>query len=247
MKVEHHHFGNISSTSDFAKELNEDGELTIVTADFQTNGRGRNGRTWLGDFGQNLYFSLAFKHSYFSPLSNPVNYQSASCLAVLNLLRSSAPDHKFCLKYPNDIYARIEDNNEYDNYKKISGVLVEHNYIGIKPDSTVIGIGINVNQKDFDKDISESTTSLSLLGYNFDINNISLTLEKLLLKNFNINEQEIFKSWKSELNIIGKKARINDNQEGEVIELNADGSLSVLVNNKTVRIDNGDKIRYALG
>ena len=243
MKVEHHHFGNISSTSDFAKELNEAGELTIVTADFQTNGRGRNGRTWLGDFGQNLYFSLAFKHSYFSPLSSPVNYQSASCLAVLNLLRSSASGHKFCLKYPNDIYARVDG----DNYKKISGVLVEHNYIGSKPDSTIIGIGINVNQKDFDADISENTVSLSLLGYNFDINNISLNLEKLLLKAFNINGQEIFKSWKSELNIIGKKVRINGNNEGEVLEINDDGSLRVLADNQKIRIDNGDKIRYALG
>jgi BirA family transcriptional regulator, biotin operon repressor / biotin---[acetyl-CoA-carboxylase] ligase len=243
MNVENYHFGNISSTSDFAKELNEDGELTVVTADFQSGGRGRQGKVWQGGFGQNLYFSLAFKHSYFSPYSSPMNYQSASCLAVLNLLRSVTLNHEFCLKYPNDIYTR-SDRGEF---KKISGVLVEHNYIGSRAESTVIGIGINVNQKDFDTDISDKAYSLSLLGYKLDINKLGLSLEEELLRIFNTNEQETFKNWKVELDIIGKKARINDRQDGEVTGLNADGSLSVLVNGEMVRIDNGDKIRYTLG
>ncbi len=244
MNIQRHHFGSISSTSDYAKELLSEvcEACLIVSADYQSAGRGRNGRVWQGEFGQNLYFSFAFKHSYFSPFEGLVNYQSASCLAVLNLMRLIAGERKFFLKYPNDVYVRCRDSV----LRKISGILLEHIYVGNEPESTVIGIGINVCQRKFPKDIAGNTTSLSLLAYDFTSERIGELLEQELLKTFEKGERDIFESWKSELCIVGKKVRINDEQDGEVLRVNADGSLLVCSANENIRIDNGDKIRYEI-
>ena len=104
------------STNRYAKEMPEDEshELTLVTAEFQTAGRGAGTNTWESERSQNLLFSLI---SY--PKRLQANQMFAlsevTALAIRDALSSYAPG--FLIKWPNDIYY---------NDKKIVGMLIEN-------------------------------------------------------------------------------------------------------------------------
>ncbi len=242
--LHHEHFREISSTNDYAKELLETHPLVLVTADFQTDGRGRNQHAWKGDYGVNVYASLGINHE-FGPLAidNIAMYQILACLATKSVLQRLTNFDGFQLKYPNDVYAKVKDT-----YKKLSGILAEHTFLGASCTRTVIGIGINNEQVDFDE-LSYKATSLSLLGYKVD--NVELTnmLASKLIDYLNVNHIDIFNQWQKELKIIGKTAKILNTDELVVIQrLLPDGRILAIstVTNEEKIIDNGDSIRYNL-
>lgn len=257
------HFVEITSTNDYAKELIVDYDKLIVTADYQLAGKGRNDKKWLGDFGRNVYFTYAINHKFIKPLKNSSYYQIIGCLAVYETLtdllgssiKSSIKDFLLRIKYPNDVYINSVDNNKEDkpSYKKLCGVLSEHSYMGGDLNTTVLGIGININQKTFDNTLNNNATSLINLGYSIDleevINLLTIKLEKLLSLREDIN----FNNWLNLTNLTNKEFqvfnkvgvfRLNKILEDCRLELiNTDPNSSI--NNKII-IDNGDSIRYEL-
>lgn len=108
----------------------------VITAEFQTAGRGRRGRQWVSPvIGQNVFFSLLLElqesPQVLSGLSLVVG------LAVLETLKGQGVQG-LGLKWPNDIYA---------NKRKIAGVLLELTGNPVDVCHLVIGIGINVNMR----------------------------------------------------------------------------------------------------
>ncbi|MBN1278515.1 MAG: biotin--[acetyl-CoA-carboxylase] ligase [Chlorobiaceae bacterium] len=140
-----------ASTNLLAKQLAAEGvpEGSVVTADFQSAGRGRLGRSWVSPAGQNLYFSVILRPLVASYRVPQITLLVAA--AIHRALLDAIPGIDAQIKWPNDILI---------GGKKLCGVLCE---MQADPDTThfvVAGIGINVSQSRFAPDLQDRATSL---------------------------------------------------------------------------------------
>ncbi len=131
----HRHLAECASTNDIAREWATDAadpapSGALVTADFQTRGRGQRGHEWQAQAGQSALMSYVYR----LPLdANPAQLGLVTALAVAEVCRTANADAQ--IKWPNDILL---------NGKKIAGILVE-----VAGDVAIIGIGVNVSQTEF--------------------------------------------------------------------------------------------------
>ncbi len=151
------HFPRITSTNDYAKTLLAEHDCVAITADGQTAGRGRHNRVWTGGQYANVYCSFGVRHRTAPTLDTLFALQGLGCLSTLYALRQVAPEHPFFLKYPNDVYTSIGTMK-----KKIGGILIENEFIGATCTMSIIGIGVNVLQRDFPEELQSKATSLTL-------------------------------------------------------------------------------------
>ena len=130
-QVEYH--STIGSTNDRAAELAAQGapHLTLITANEQTAGRGRAGRTWFTPPDSALALSLVLRGTC---LKAPGRVPGWAALAVCQTLDSYVQG-MVEIKWPNDIL--VEG-------KKICGVLTESEWLGETPQYIILGIGLNV-------------------------------------------------------------------------------------------------------
>lgn len=242
--MKHYHFGEISSTNDYANHLLDIEDEVVVTAEFQTKGRGRNEKTWFGSIRCNLYFSYGIRHKSEIDYEKAISYQFVGCLAAYDLMKNIAPDVIFKLKYPNDIYAKTADF-----YKKICGVLVEHTFSGEKCVKSIIGIGINVQQCEFPIAEGINPTSLALLGVRIEPEQLIQPLTNNIKNYLQMSSEYVFEKWAYELKIEGKIVNVL-NREGFWIAQRVlpTGQIELLSidNKETILIDNSDSIRYEL-
>jgi len=134
---------------------------TVIMADHQFAGRGQNNNVWESKPGENLTFSI-----YLNPTFLAVNQQfelnKAVCLGIIDYLNLIIGD-EFKIKWPNDIY--------YQD-KKIGGILIENITKGYQLKDSVVGIGLNINQKEFG-DLNNRASSLSkILHQNYDLDKL---------------------------------------------------------------------------
>lgn len=247
--IERIHFSEVSSTNDYAKEIIKNYNTIAITADFQNAGRGRNKKSWLGDYGKNIFLSLGINAKKNQTFKNISNYQALASIILKKTFDKYFQTKRFIIKYPNDIYAM-----QGANPKKLSGILIESSYTGSKLDYIIIGIGINCEQEDFKQIEDVEATSLKLLGLDFD----KEKLIESLIKEFNIElkenplsrEKQVFYAWASELRLYNKIIRITGyDNKWELKQIFDDGrlELSELGNRTHIKvIDNGDSIRYRL-
>jgi len=124
-------------------------EGTVVITANQTAGRGQRGNTWDSEPGMNLTFSIILRPNFLATI-NLFYLNIFSALAIHDYLSEKGCASVF-IKWPNDIY--VAD-------KKICGLLVENQIQGNELNGSVIGIGLNINQRHF---VIENATSLSLV------------------------------------------------------------------------------------
>lgn len=238
------HFNIISSTSDYAKELIEEHKFVVVTADYQTAGRGRNKNVWEGNHGENVYFSMGMKYASLQLIDEVAYLQGLGCLGVKQTLECIATTTTFRLKYPNDVYARCSDGM----FRKISGVLIEHIFFGDLCEGSIIGIGINVNQSEFPGELRRKATSLKNIGVNTSVDYVVELLEKHLTALLELPKNQVFQLWKDGLDIYNKSIEIIG-KEGVWKAEGFDNIGRLVVVNQTmgekIILDNGDSIRYA--
>lgn len=148
----HEHHASLASTNTRAAAWASEGAPhgALVTADEQTDGRGRLGRTWYSPAGQALYASLVARPSTgaldLGPLSLAVG------LGIYDgLVACGVPQPR--LKWPNDVLV--------DGFK-LAGVLSEARWAGSAPE-IAIGFGINVHNAGFPGQLARQATSLALL------------------------------------------------------------------------------------
>ncbi|MEX0724354.1 MAG: biotin--[acetyl-CoA-carboxylase] ligase [Gracilimonas sp.] len=138
------------STNSFAKKVREDSPLhgSLILTDHQTGGRGQYERKWTTEKGQNLTFSLIFEPKK----AERFTLLTLTCaLAVRDAINKSA-DLGTMIKWPNDILS---------NGKKLCGILTETQFSGNNLERIVVGIGLNVNQRNFLDELAGSATSIS--------------------------------------------------------------------------------------
>jgi BirA family biotin operon repressor/biotin-[acetyl-CoA-carboxylase] ligase len=130
-----------------AAEGAKDGHL--VLADQQTRGRGAHGRQWLSPPGSDLYLSVVTRPTV-EPASTAL-ITLATGLGVRDAVASLLPGRSVLVKWPNDIW--IER-------RKCAGVLVESRTVGMRIDSVIIGVGLNVNRTQWPPELAGAATSL---------------------------------------------------------------------------------------
>lgn len=142
----------IDSTNNRAKRLGDEGAVsgTLITADCQTAGKGRRGRSWVSEKGTGIWMSLLLR-----PDIPPVSASMLTLAAALAVTAGigEATGLKAGIKWPNDIVI---------GGKKVCGILTE---MSAEPDHinyVVIGIGINANTSCFPQDLQDKATSLYL-------------------------------------------------------------------------------------
>ena len=146
-------------------------DLYVISAVQQTAGRGQRGNIWLSEPGKNLTFSIAIKYGgeLFADASpeNQFVINGIISLSIVELLAVHGIDAR--IKLPNDIYV---------NGKKICGILIEHSVLGSSLLHSIIGVGLNVNQLNFDESLANPTSML--LEVAGDEMNLPSLLEELL-------------------------------------------------------------------
>ena len=153
MGREIYHYEVTDSTNERAKEHFKENAShgTLVVADSQTGGKGRRGREWASPKGEAVYMSLLLKPD-FSP-----EYASMLTLVMaLSLVKSleqvyESKEHLIQIKWPNDLIW---------NKKKIAGILTEMSADMNSIHYVIVGVGINLNNTGFSKDLQEKATSL---------------------------------------------------------------------------------------
>ncbi|MGB0891197.1 MAG: biotin--[acetyl-CoA-carboxylase] ligase [Flavobacteriaceae bacterium] len=174
----------IDSTNTFLKELAQVELLdnfTVVTASEQLKGRGQMNTGWLSEPNKNLLCSVFYKFEN-ALFSHQVYLNYAISLSVYQTLQ----EYKLldlAIKWPNDILSQKN---------KVSGILIESVVKQQKLKSAIIGIGLNVNQVDFFKDLYNVTSIKEATGNETNIDEVLRVLIQNLKKNIKQFEMRNF-------------------------------------------------------
>ena len=148
------------STNAYLRRLlhaTEPEDYTVVSARRQTEGRGHMGTHWASETDKNLTFSLLRRNVSLEADQGFILNICVS-MALYNVLhRMRLPDLK--IKWPNDILS---------GRSKIAGILIENKIQGTKISTSIIGIGLNVNQMDF-SNLENASSMQLLLKKTFDL------------------------------------------------------------------------------
>ena len=149
------------STNKIAGQMLGSGEApegTIILTHNQTAGKGQRGNSWESEPGKNLTFSLVLNPRFLS-VRDQFFLNIITSLAVAETLeRELGPWVK--VKWPNDIYAKDQ---------KICGILIENGLRGSTIESSVVGIGLNVNQTSFETGKATSMSEMTLKEYDLEL------------------------------------------------------------------------------
>ena len=166
-----YHFDITASTNDDARdEKYREGD--VVWADFQTAGRGQRGHVWHSQKGENLTFSVVLE-PLFVPIAEQFSVSEVVALSLVDMLAEYGIEAK--IKWTNDIY--VGD-------KKLVGILIEHSLSSATLRRTIVGVGINVNQTEFDSSIPNPVSMAQLLGKQLDAEEVLKCFTKHLQHNY---------------------------------------------------------------
>lgn len=177
-----YHFDITASTNDDARdEKYREGD--VIWADFQTAGRGQRGHIWHSHKGKNLTFSVVLEPIFVS-ISEQFSVSEVVALSLVDMLAEYGIEAK--IKWTNDIY--VGD-------KKLVGILIEHSLAPKSLRRTIVGVGINVNQTEFDSSIPNPVSMAQLLCKQLDAEEVL----KCFIKNLQRNYESLREGAKVEL------------------------------------------------
>lgn len=148
----------VDSTNAYLRDYTpaEGEEMTIVTAEYQTAGKGQGKNTWESNLGENLLFSILC-HPKNVAANRQFILSQAIALAIRDALRMYIGDIK--IKWPNDIYW-------HDH--KLGGVLIQCKLSGSKVKDCIMGVGIDVNQQEFENLTKNPISLYQITGRDID-------------------------------------------------------------------------------
>jgi BirA family biotin operon repressor/biotin-[acetyl-CoA-carboxylase] ligase len=217
-------FENLPSTNTYAIGLLKENRLsegTIIQTNFQSAGRGYSSNKWESEDSKNLLISIVLYPTFINA-ENQFSISMAISLGICDFLEQFIP--ACTIKWPNDIYVKND---------KIAGILIESSIAGEIIEYTIAGIGLNINQTEFSKNIPNPTSLSMITGVNYNIQEIlkrlALTIDKrykelisgetvrikneYVLKLYRLNEWSDFKD--EEGLFKGRLLSVND--EGKLI------------------------------
>ncbi|WP_299227645.1 biotin--[acetyl-CoA-carboxylase] ligase [uncultured Psychroserpens sp.] len=179
----------IDSTNSFLRQLSNEEPIqdyTVVTSQLQTKGRGQMGTQWKSEAGKNLVFSV-FKDVSNINLQHHFYMSMIVSLAVFKALESYKIKN-LKIKWPNDILAEQQ---------KISGILIENVIKYNQIQSSIIGIGININQVKFE-DLPKATSMQLISGVSFNNDEVLHQVLQFLKFYFGLLKQNKLEAIKEE-------------------------------------------------
>jgi BirA family transcriptional regulator, biotin operon repressor / biotin---[acetyl-CoA-carboxylase] ligase len=221
-----HALGDVGSTQDELARLAAAGapDGTVVTAEHQTGGRGRRGRSWSDAPGENVLVSIL--------LRPPVSAAEAPALslvgavAVVDALAATA-GIAAGIRWPNDIL--IEG-------RKLAGILAE----GVtRPDGrlqhALLGIGLNVNQTAFPPTVRDLATSLRIVtGHAHDraalLDGLLAALDRRYRQFLSDGFAAMRSDWRAHSVTLGRLVRTADGLDAEAVDVDDDGALVLRAN-----------------
>lgn len=172
--LHYHHFEQIDSTNAFLQRQQSDCDIRnwVVSADEQTAGKGMGSNSWESEVGKNLTFSLAADMS-FLPAERQFLLSEAVPLGIVEVLDKLLPVEKLSIKWPNDIY--------YGN-RKLAGILINSTIKASMMDISIIGIGLNVNQIQFQNWPTHPVSLKLITGKDFELQPLLEQLAEHIIK-----------------------------------------------------------------
>ena len=164
---------SIDSTNNYAAKLLNQTKVpfgTVIMAHYQTKGKGQRNTIWSSNGGDNLLMSVLLDLSFIP--SEKIFFLSKSIALAIRAAVVDVIGIESHLKWPNDV---LIDN------KKIAGVLIENQWKKSNIVSSVVGVGLNVNQVDFQESFS-ATSLKKITNKNYNVDNILKVLCKKLNK-----------------------------------------------------------------
>ena len=167
-----YHFPITTSTNDDARdEKYREGD--VVWADFQTAGRGQRGHEWHSRKGENLTFSVVLEPT-FVPIAEQFAVSEVVALSLVDMLAEYG------------IVARIKWTNDvYVGDRKLVGILIEHSLATTTLRRTIVGVGINVNQTEFDASLPNPVSMAQLLDGELNVEDVLQRFLVHLQRNYN--------------------------------------------------------------
>jgi len=224
---------SVDSTNNYIANLLKAGELTngtVILADEQFAGKGQRDAKWLTKPGENLTFSFFIDNVNLS-VQKQFYLTCVISISLIELLKKIGLEAK--IKWPNDIYI---------NQQKIAGVLIENQLSSSLVKSSIVGIGLNINQLDFGelnatsilKETNEQKIPMDVLymfieQFNSSWGNFSESMFDRLKANylsnlFQINETHLYEDANGEF-------------EGEIVNVLDTGHLEIERENKIYQYD----------
>ncbi len=218
----------IDSTNNYAMHLINEGMAEhgmVVSAEFQTKGKGQLGNIWKAEKGKNILCSIIIDTKEFEG-NQYFLLNCLACVAVAEILMQDYDIPNVSIKWPNDIYA---------GKRKVAGILIENTLRGKQWIYSILGIGLNVNQTEFGS--LKSATSLKLeLGVELNLKDLMSRLFNkisILLNYFLNNNSLILENYNDFLMLKGEEIyflKNNKKKKGILYKVNENGEIEILVN-----------------
>ena len=229
----HIQLDDVSSTNLYLRKLIKDksiNENILVSTNYQEKGRGQRSNIWESEKNMNILISFLYVHT--TNNYDLFKFNMLISLAIYDFL-SKYFKTGLKIKWPNDLMI---------NNKKIAGVLVQNIESNFK---SIIGVGININQKEF-KNFSPQATSFSNeLNKEFNRNVLILELmnnfENYLINYFQFNDLKnsymlkIYK-FKQQTNFLNNLKEF----KGEIINFNSSGEIIIKRGDEFLSFKNGE-------
>ena len=220
-----HYFNSVDSTNSTAYQLALDGakEGEVVIGESQEKGRGRLGRQWVSPPFLNLYLSVVLRPKIPPHQASLITFMAAVAAAETIERHSGLTPS---IKWPNDLLLRE---------KKVAGLLNEIHSETDRIHFIILGIGVNLNMdaKEFPKDIRTQATSLKAeKGQPVSRKAFAALLLEELERWYEIFLKEggtpVLKAWRDRAQIQGKEVRVTSFDEvliGRAVDVDSDGAL----------------------
>lgn len=223
-----------TSTNDFLKDLLTKQfveNFTVVVAEHQTNGKGQMGAVWNVESGKNLTFSVLVRDLLLD-VQAIFHLNVAVAVSIIEGLNTFNIGG-MSIKWPNDILA---------DAKKIGGILIENSIKRNGEIFSIVGIGLNVNQENFEN-LPKAGSLLGITGRVFDKEAVMLAILENLRRNLSLlRTKEYERLWKSYDSCLFKKGipmpfEANDGSHfmGIIQGVTPNGKLEVLLENDAVK------------
>jgi BirA family transcriptional regulator, biotin operon repressor / biotin---[acetyl-CoA-carboxylase] ligase len=221
-----------SSTNDYLKQLNSQqvvSNFTIVTTNRQENGKGQMGTFWESEEGKNLTFSILLK-DLIVDVRQLYTLNILVSLAIVQVLEKYKIP-KLTVKWPNDIMS---------GQFKLGGILIENNFKSNRDVVSIVGIGLNVNQLNFD--FAPQAISLKkIMGFDFQLEELLLDICVSIQQNIATLKDNERTIWQRYHNYLHRKdiptafERTNGNRfMGIIQKVTPDGLLQVLMDDDSI-------------
>ena len=147
----------VSSTNDYVREMlqkERPEEYTTILAGYQTKGKGQSQNSWESNADENILMTMViFPH--WVEITRQFSLSMAVALGIKDFLQEIIPGQPILIKWPNDIYVCE---------RKIAGILINNEIMGSTFDNVLAGVGLNVNQTVFSKDIPNPVSLKMITG-----------------------------------------------------------------------------------